>query len=74
MKLRAQGSETGTLQIEVISILIILQIGIQPQKAGQAHLEDQMEIGEILAALIQPDDGVLQIGKQWTVLPSSRTA
>lgn len=68
MKLRTQGSETSILQIEVISGMIILQVGIQTEKTGKAHQEDQMEIGKPLPAFIQPDDGMIQISKQRTVL------
>ncbi len=68
MELRTQGSETSILQIEVISAMIILQVGIQSEKTGKAHQEDQMEIGKPTAAFIQPDNGMMQISKQRTVL------
>lgn len=48
--------------------MIVLEIGIKPQKAGKPHQKDQMEIGKTFAALVQPDNRMLQIGKQWTVL------
>ena len=48
--------------------MIILQVGIQTEKTGKAHQEDQMEIGKPLPAFIQPDDGMIQISKQRTVL------
>ena len=43
-------------------------MGVKPEEAGKAHQEDQVEIGIPLAALVQPDDGVAQVGEQRTVL------
>ena len=58
-------SETSIQHIEITTFSIILHIGIKPQEARKAHQEHQVKIGErTLLALVQPTDGVHQIGKQ----------
>lgn len=57
-------SETGVQQIEIGSRTIIVEVGIKPQETGNAHQEDQMEIGKALRTGIEPADRILQIGEK----------
>lgn len=68
MQLRTQRSEASIEQIEVISLMIIFQIGIKPQEARKTHQKDQMKIGKAILALIQPNDRMLQIREQRPIL------
>ena len=68
MQLGTSRSKTSIQQIEVITGMIVFQIGIKAQKTGKTHQKNKMEIRESFPALIQPNDGMLQISKQRTVL------
>ena len=48
--------------------MIIFQVRVKPQKTRKTHQKNQMKIGKSLSTLVQPNDRMLQIGKQRTVL------
>lgn len=60
-----QRGEVSIQHIEIAAFRVVLHIGIKPQEAGKAHEEHQVEIGERTAfALVEPTDGVDEVGKQ----------
>lgn len=63
-------TEAGTQEVETIARHIVVEIGIEPQEAGQAHEKDEVEIGHgTPLASIEPTDGVEQVGEERTVHP-----
>ena len=60
--------ERGSPHIEVFALLVILDVGEETDEPAHTHHEDQMEVGKRLLAAIQPQDAVLQIGKERFVL------
>lgn len=68
--LRRTVTEAGSQKVETIARHIIVEIGIKPQEAGQAHEKDEVEIGHgTPLASIEPTDGVEQVGEERTVHP-----
>ena len=67
---RRTATETGTQEVETVARHIIVEIGIKPQEAGQAHEKDEVEIGySTPLTSIKPTDGVEQVGEERTVHP-----
>ena len=60
--------ERGSPHIEVVALLVILDVGEETDEPAHTHHEDQVEVGKRLLAAIQPQDAVLQIGKEGFVL------
>lgn len=68
--LRRTVTEAGSQKVETIARHIIVEIGIKPQEAGQAHEKDEVEIGHgTPLASIEPTDGVEQVSEERTVHP-----
>ena len=65
---RPQGGETGCLHVEIEPLLVFVQIGIETQETRKPHQEDQMEVGKTTRALVQPYDGVMEVGKERIIL------
>lgn len=55
--------EAGIHQVEPATFAEVVQVRINPQKAGQFHQKDQVEIGEFRLAGIEPLDGVGEVGE-----------
>lgn len=63
-------TEAGSQKVETIARHIVVEIGIKPQEAGQAHEKDEVKIGHSTPlASIEPTDGVEQVGEERTVHP-----
>ena len=60
MKWRSR-SEAGIAQVEKTILRVLVQVRVEAEQAGQAHHEDQVEIGKATLAGIQPEQAVFYV-------------
>ena len=51
-----RGAEDALAQVEIVTRLIVVEVGIEPEEAAEAHEEDEVEVGEAIGLAVEPLD------------------
>ena len=51
-----RGAEDTLAQVEIVTRLIVVEVGIEPEEAAEAHEEHEVEVGEAIGLAVEPLD------------------
>lgn len=51
-----RGAEDTLAQVEIVTRLVVVEVGVETEEPAEAHEEDEMEVGEAVCLAVEPLD------------------